>query len=196
MIAYLEGTILDVVYLPKQVYIVVLTSGGLGYQVFVPTNSNFEVGKKVKVFTSFQVREDSQSLFGFLSKKQMEMFENILNVSGIGPKVALSIVSNFPSSEFKNILASADYARLSKVQGLGQKGAKKIVLELQGIYVQEETSSIEAKGILKELKDALQVLGFKGKELEGLLKRGEKKYRDDGGKITIENLISWVLKND
>jgi holliday junction DNA helicase RuvA len=196
MIAYLEGSVSDVVYLPKQVYIIVLTSGGLGYKIFVPMNSHFEIGESVKLFTSFQVREDCQNLFGFLSKKQMEMFENILNVSGIGPKVALSIVSNFSSSEFKDILASADYARLSKVQGLGQKGAKKIVLELQGIYVQEDSISIEAKGVLKDLREALKALGFRSRELEDLLKKGEKKYKDDSGKITIENLISWVLKND
>ncbi len=195
MIAYIQGEVMDIVYMPKQVYLVVFTAGGIAYKVFVPLNNVFNIGDEVKLFTSFQVREDSQSLYGFVTKEQNAMFENILNVSGIGPKVALAIVSNFSSSEFKKILSLADYDSLSKVPGLGVKGAKKIVLELQGIYIQDEMSSPN-EAIFKELKTALHSLGFKGKELDELLKKGRDYYKDRGEEVSIENLISFVLKND
>jgi holliday junction DNA helicase RuvA len=191
MIAYIEGKILEVGYDSKQVYIVVLVSG-VGYQVFVPSGGVYDVDSSVCLFTSFQVREDSQNLYGFLAKEQKEMFEDLISVSGVGPKVALSIVSMFPSKKFRNILTKGDYESLSKVKGLGQKGAKKIVLELQGIYVQDEEEI--SSEVLDELSDALEALGFKGKEREKLLKKAKIFYKENVN-APIEVLLSYVLKN-
>lgn len=191
MIAYIEGKILEVGYDSKQVYIVVLVSG-VGYQVFVPSGGVYDVDSSVCLFTSFQVREDSQNLYGFLAKEQKEMFEDLISVSGVGPKVALSIVSMFSSKKFRNILTKGDYESLSKVKGLGQKGAKKIVLELQGIYVQDEEEI--SSEVLDELSDALEALGFKGKEREKLLKKAKIFYKENIN-APIEILLSYVLKN-
>jgi len=191
MIAYVEGKVFEVGFVAKQIYIVVLTSNGVGYQVFVPSGGLYDVDSSISLFTSFQVREDSQSLYGFLKKEQKEMFESLINVSGVGPKVALSIVSIFSPKEFRNILAKGDYKNLSNVKGLGQKGAKKIVLELQGIYVQEEEEV--SSEVLDELSDALESLGFQGKEREKLLKKAKVFYKENTG-VSIESLISFVLK--
>jgi holliday junction DNA helicase RuvA len=194
MIAYIDGKVFDIVYKNKQVYLVVLTSHGVGYQVFVPANCTYSVDDEVKIFVSFQVREDSQTLYGFLQKEQKEMFENIIQVSGVGPKVALSIVSVFSPQEFRVTLSKADYKTLSKVPGLGPKGAKKIVLELQGVYVQdEEDLSSKDSEMFEELKEALQSLGFRGRELESMLKKATIEYKANND-ISLENLISHVLK--
>ncbi len=196
MITYIEGKIINVIHSSKTLAVEVFISSGIGYKVHVPLNMIVAEGEEVKLFTSFQVREDSQTIFGFSSRKNRDMFENILSVSGIGPKVALSIVSTFSSEDFKSVLMSADYNSLSKVKGLGQKGAKKIVLELQGIYVQDEVVSDEDVNIFNELKSALQVLGFKGDELKTLVEKGKKKYNEGGKNMSIEGLMSYVLKND
>ncbi len=190
MISYIEGEVLEIGFLAKQIYVVVLV-GGVGYQVFVPVGDVYDVGSKVSLFTSFQVREDSQSLYGFLKKEQKDMFEKILNVSGVGPKVSLAIVSTFSPKEFRNILLKGDYKNLSKVKGLGQKGSKKIVLELQGIYVQDEEEI--SSEVLDELSDALESLGFQGKEKEKFFKKAKGFYKENP-EVPIETLISFVLK--
>ena len=190
MIAHVEGEILEVGFLNKQIYVVVLV-GGVGYQVFVPAGDVYDVGSKVSFFTSFQVREDSQNLYGFLKKEQKDMFESILNVSGVGPKVSLAIVSTFSPKEFRNILLKGDYQKLSKVKGLGQKGSKKIVLELQGIYVQDEQEI--SSEVLDELSDALVALGFQGREKEKFLKKAKDFYKENP-EVPVETLISFVLK--
>ena len=194
MIAYIEGEIIDLSYGNNQMYIIVRNACGIGYGVFVPSNCVLDLGEKVKLFTSLQVREDSQTLYGFLSPGHKEMFENILCVTGIGPKVSLSIVSNYSYSEFKDILSSGDYNALSKVKGLGQKGAKKIVLELQGTYVQDDDVGTEQ--IFDELNSVLKSLGFAGDELKNLMKKGKEEYKKAEKNISVENLISIVLKDD
>ncbi len=190
MILYIKGEVIEVNFISKQMCIVVLT-GDLGYGIFVPLGEIYEVGDSVELFTSFQVREDSQTLYGFRKKEQKEMFENILHVSGVGPKVSLSLVSDFTPKEFRNVLAKGDYKTLSKVKGLGQKGAKKIVLELQGIYVEDEEDF--SSEILGELNEALVALGFQGREKESLLKKA-KGFLKENQDVSVENLISFVLK--
>ena len=190
MIAHIEGKILEIGFLNKQIYVVILV-GGVGYQVFVPAGDVYDVGSEVSFFTSFQVREDSQNLYGFLKKEQKDMFESILNVSGVGPKVSLAIVSTFSPREFRNILLKGDYQKLSKVKGLGQKGSKKIVLELQGIYIQDEQEI--SSEVLDELSDALVALGFQGREKEKFLKKAKDFYKENP-EVPVETLISFVLK--
>ncbi len=194
MISCLEGKIFEVGYISKQIYLVVLTTGGVGYEVFVPTSGVYNQGNAVFLYTSFQVRQDSQSLYGFLGKEQKEMFENIIQVSGVGPKVALGIVSILTPSEFKKILLKGDYKTLSTVKGLGQKGAKKIVLELQGIYVEDEEDVVgQDSEMFEELKDALLALGFQSRELKKLLQKAKDFYKENP-EVSIEGLISCVLK--
>ena len=194
MISYIEGKIIEVGYISKQIYLVVLTSGGVGYEVFVPVSGVYNVDDSVVLFTSFQVRQDSQTLYGFLKKEQKGMFEDIIQVSGVGPKVALGIVSIFKPNEFKNILLKGDYKSLSKVKGLGQKGAKKIVLELQGIYIESEEEVPEKDvEMFEELQEALSGLGFQSRELKKLLKKAKDFYKENP-ETPIESLISYVLR--
>lgn len=191
MVHYIKGEVLEINFVSNHISVVLFT-GGLGYGVCVPLGEIFEVGEEVELFTSFQVREDSQTLYGFRKKEQKDMFENILHVSGVGPKVSLSLVSEFTPKEFRNILAKGDYKTLSKVKGLGQKGAKKIVLELQGTYVEDEKDT--SPKVLDELKEALAALGFQGKERDELLKKG-RGFLKENEDASVESLISFVLKS-
>ena len=195
MIAYLEGKVFEVGFVSKQVYIVLLTQSGIGYQVFVPASGLYNVGENLCLYTNLQIREDSQTLYGFLKKEQKDLFEDVIQVSGVGPKVALGIISTFTAKELRKILLNADYKALSKVKGLGQKGAKKIVLELQGVYIENEEGVLSKDvAIFEELEDALGALGFQGKEVKKLIKKAEPFYKENN-EISIEALIAYVLKN-
>jgi holliday junction DNA helicase RuvA len=130
-----------------------------------------------------------------LKKEQQDLFEDVIQVSGVGPKVALGIISTFTAKELRKILLNADYKALSKVKGLGQKGAKKIVLELQGVYIENEEGVLSKDvAIFEELEDALGSLGFQGKEVKKLIKKAGPFYKENN-EISIEALIAYVLKN-
>jgi Holliday junction DNA helicase RuvA len=113
----------------------VVEIGGLGLHVYAPRPvlSNLgEIGSEVRLYTHLHIREDLLALYGFASTDQRYLFETLLNVSGIGPKVALSLLSSAPSDELRMTIATGDTARLSRVPGIGKKTAERLVLELKG----------------------------------------------------------------
>lgn len=194
MISYISGKI-HKTSIGKTPYLDILISCGVGYRVFVTSQFHFsEKGKDVAVYTSFQVREDSQMLYGFNTQEERDFFEELLSVSGIGPRTALSILSTYTLDRVKDIILEGDSKLLSKTPNLGLKGAQKVILELRGkIDFHREDQQVEENQKLTELKDALRVLGFKGKDLEDGVKRGEKELRK--GDVDIEILIKRVLQN-
>lgn len=194
MISYISGKI-HKTSIGKTPYLDILISCGVGYRVFVTSQFHFsEKGEDVAVYTSFQVREDSQMLYGFNTQEERDFFEELLSVSGIGPRTALSILSTYTLDRVKDIILEGDSKLLSKTPNLGLKGAQKVILELRGkIDFHREDQQVEENEKLTELKDALRVLGFKGKDLEDGVKRGEKELRK--GDVDIEILIKRVLQN-
>lgn len=197
MISYISGKVLKN-SIGKLNYVDILIPSGIGYRVFVTSQFKFlEKDSSIFLFTSFQVREDSQMLFGFNTEKERDFFEKLLGVSGIGPKSALSILSTYSMEKIRGIVVDGDSKLLSKVPGLGLKGAQKVILELRGVIDFEKDSVKDSDDIrLKELKEVLKTLGFKGKELEDGLKRGGDILKKDD--LDIEDLIRKVLeqKND
>ncbi|MCX6745232.1 MAG: Holliday junction branch migration protein RuvA [Candidatus Parcubacteria bacterium] len=131
MISYLKGTIQYV----GQNYIEVLVND-LGYKVFVTESllNSVNVGKEIEVFTHQHVREDVLDLFGFDNREQMELFEKLIGVSGIGPKTALGVLSAATIDEIETAVINDDVSVLTKVSGIGAKTAERIVLELKGKY--------------------------------------------------------------
>jgi len=193
MISYIFGKVIKS-YIRKSNYIDVLISSGIGYRVYVSAQFEFkDVGDMVSVFTSFQVREDSQTLYGFSKEGERDFFEELLTVSGIGPKSALAILSTYTMDRVKQIILDGDSKLLSKTPGLGLKGAQKVILELRGRidFDKEDTQDREDER-LKELKEALKILGFKGKELDDCIKRGGDILKKED--IDIESLIKKVLQ--
>lgn len=192
MISYISGKVLKT-YTGKNSYIDVLLSSGVAYRIHVTSQFRFsEIGSQSDVYTSFQVREDSQTLYGFNTEEERDFFEELLSVSGIGPKSALSILSTYTMENVKKIILDGDSKLLSKVPGLGLKGSQKVILELRGkIDFEKEDMGMKESIKIKELKEALKALGFKGKELDDCLDRGEKILGEED--IDIEVLIKKVL---
>lgn len=203
MIVFLKGEVLEISQSDKNSYVDLMTGDGVGYRIFV---SAFEAGQFIRgdnaqFYTSFQVREDSQALYGFAELKTRSLFERLIDISGIGPKVAMSVLSTFALEELENLLIAGDYKALSKASGLGQKGAKKIILELQGkLELGDDSDKVSSKNtrrmpiIIEDLSEAMQSLGFKGAELEKKLLLGEKIYNEQKD-ISIEELLGRVLKS-
>jgi Holliday junction DNA helicase RuvA len=190
MISYISGKVLKN-GISKLSYTDILLPSGIGYRVFVTSQFKFlEKGSDISVYTSFQVREESQMLFGFNTEQERDFFEELLTVSGIGPKSALSILSTYSMEKVKSIVVDGDSKLLSKVSGLGLKGAQKIILELRGRIDFDKDDEVDADKI-KELKEALKSLGYTSKTLNDAVEKGkdilEKKDMD------IEELIRKVL---
>lgn len=167
MIASVRGTLLQVA-----LDHVVVEVGGVGLQIYAPRlvlGALGEIGGEVRLFTNLQVREDSLTLYGFSSVEQRQLFETLLGVTGIGPKVALSLLSSGQPDELRSAIASGDVARLSRVPGIGKKTAERMVLELKGkIDLRGVAASAAgnpaAMAVNNELADMLSSLGFSAAE--------------------------------
>ena len=127
MIGYLAGLIID-----KDPRSLIVLTGGVGYRVFVTTDllAEAKADHKVQLFIHTTVREDDISLYGFLKKDELKFFEQLLTVSGIGPKIAMDILAT-PVSLTKNAIVSEDIGLLTKIKGLGKKTAERLCLELK-----------------------------------------------------------------
>ena len=194
MISYISGKVLKN-NVGKNNYVDVLLPSGIGYRVFVPAMFEFmKDGSEISMYTSFQVREDSQTLYGFSTQEERDFFEELLTVSGIGPKSALSILSTYSMEKVKKFVLDGDSVLLSKTPGLGLKGAQKVILELRGkIDFEKDDENIKENVKLNELKEALKSLGFTGSDLKESMKRGEGILKN--GDIDIEILIKKVLQS-
>src|SRR5437016_3464881 len=130
MITFLEGKLVGA--LPTQAIVDV---SGVGYEVFIPLSSYDKLpaaGQSVRILTHLHVREDAHILYGFMTAAERDLFRLLVNhVSGIGPKLALAVLSGMSVSHFKSAVVNADIASLSKISGLGKKTAERIVLELK-----------------------------------------------------------------
>ena len=132
MYAFISGIIDD-----KTENSVVIESNGVGYEIFVSTNtvsSLPSVGEFAKVYTYLAVREDAFLLYGFLNKEEKNVFLELITVSGVGPKMALVILSSLRVSDLISCIASGDVKTLSQAKGVGKKTAERIVLELKGKF--------------------------------------------------------------
>ena len=191
MFAYIKG-IID----SKQDTFVVIDVQGVGYKIFMPTNSIKNLGEEgeiAKVYTHYYVREDNISLYGFSSNEELRMFELLISVSGVGAKSAIAMLSEITPSKFALDVVSDDVTSLTKIPGVGKKTAARIILELkdklkqeQAIEAKEEIKTyIESNEKVEEAITALQVLGYNKREIESVF-----------SKIDIKNLeLEDIIKN-
>ena len=166
--------------------ICVIDCGGVGYKLTVSMNTAnamlSKIGKQVKLYTHLAVREDGIELFGFGSCEERECFHKLIGVSGIGPKVALSILSTHTPDRLAFAIASEDVALIAKTPGIGKKTASRIILELKDKLTMETSEdtysnqSISAPVLsskntnLSEAMEALMVLGYDKATISGALK--------------------------
>lgn len=149
---------------------------GVGYQVFVPVSvlAQYVVGQKIKLRIFTHVREDLFQLFGFESKVQENMFRSLLKVNGIGPKVALGIMSSADADQFKSMVESKDIKALSRLPKVGKKTAEQILLKLGELdWEQKRKEETEAPAlenpVAKKLKLALVNLGFSASDVHDVV---------------------------
>ncbi|MBQ6454698.1 MAG: Holliday junction branch migration protein RuvA [Eggerthellaceae bacterium] len=177
MIAFLNGVL--VARRPSSIY---LDVNGVGFEVLMPQTSIAalpETGSQVQVMTYLQVREDGMSLFGFLSLEEKALFEELIGVSGIGPKLALAALSFYSPSELVAAIAAQDVTRISKIPGVGKKMAQRIILELKGVIDggmdgllgdassgASDTGTSSQSSALKGITEALLSMGFTSAEAE------------------------------
>lgn len=136
MIAFVRGELADIT-----AEAAVVDAGGVGYAILMPARHLSQlppIGSEVMIHTHMQVKEDDQQLFGFLDKEDLVIFKKLISVSGVGPKGALSILSQLTASELHFAVISDDAKTISNAQGIGKKTAEKIVLELRDKFDSDE----------------------------------------------------------
>ncbi len=138
MIAFLKGR---VIHSEPDRSLIILETGGVGYEVFLPVTpsyfSKFFVSKELSVFIYTYVREDRITLYGFPNIAQREIFSILLDVKNVGPKLAVTILSNINENEFLNIIITQDIARLAEVKGIGKAVAERIIVELKNKFAKK-----------------------------------------------------------
>lgn len=191
MISQVCGIVTDINY-KQETTLDIKTSSGLVYTIHVVNNFIVpQLNEDICIYTELIVKEDSWTLFGFNDKMQRDWFNKLRGVSGIGAKTALAILGTYSLKQLINILQDSDATMLSKVKGLGVKGAKKIILDLQGVIA--ETSEQADKTILRELREALKSLGFSSEAISGFIDQAKAILETDKN-IRIEELIEKVLR--
>lgn len=195
MIAYVRGTLTE-----KTPALAVIEAGGVGYELHIPLSSYDrlpEPGQEVKLLTHHYVREDNQQLFGFATAEEKGLFERMLAVSGIGPRLALGALSGLSVREFKAAVVEGDVKRLSSISGIGKKTAERMVIELKdkisGGEALEALASGPGGAIDVRLRDtvlALVSLGYKQADAQKMLKGLVDTIRPDD---TVEDLVRKAL---
>jgi Holliday junction DNA helicase RuvA len=196
MIGHLKGKIIS-----KSPPEVLLEVQGIGYEVLCPMSTIYELDNlsdDVLLFTHLSIKEDAHTLFGFITKDEKNVFRELIRVNGVGPKVALAILSNLSVHSLVECISTEDADLLAKTPGIGKKTALKLIVELQ-----DRLSKLDLTGSLansseikqnsnpnsKQAIEALQSLGFKAKEANRMVSKIEDK------ELSTEQLIRLALQN-
>ena len=192
MIAHLRGRILR-----KGPQEVVLDVGGVGYRVTIPVSTFYRLGEpgaEVELRTYTHVREDTLALYGFLTAAEQELFERLISVSGVGPKLAVNVLSGIEVPDLVAALRASDVSRLTRVPGVGKKTAERLIVELKDKMppaVAAEAPLAPAAGRPKEdLLSALVNLGYSRGEVE----RGVDRALHEDGSGRFEDLLRRALQ--
>jgi len=184
MISYIKGSILN-----KGKGFVIVMVGDIGYKLFInPTMyAELEIGQPIEMYTHQYVREDALDLFGFRNLEELEMFEMLLSISGVGPKSALGVLSISSVDQIKDSISRGDPALLTKVSGIGRKTAERIVLELrEKVSAIENIRSLET-GVRGDVRadeiDALMALGYSLQNAREALRLVDPELKDSGDRI-------------
>lgn len=164
MIAYIKGQILE-----KGLTYLILENQGIGYKVFVtPDSLSKSIGEEIRLYTYMKVSDDGQSLFGLPTFNDLQFFELLITVSGVGPKVALSILSAAKISDVKNAIASQDAGMFKRISGIGTKTAERIIIDLKSKI---GVISSQQSAVSTEVFDALLALGYNQREVREVINK-------------------------
>ena len=202
MFSYIRGPLVEI-----SEDVIVVEAGGIGWNIHVPLSVLDRLprtGETVQVYTSFQVREDAMTLYGFLCRQDLKMFEQLLSVSGIGPKAALGILSALNPDDLRMAVISEDVKAISRAPGIGPKTAKRVILELKDRVRMEDVlptvqddslgtlSSAPGQGVEGVAKDAIEALVALGYSLTEATRAVCQVELSDG--MSVEAVLKASLK--
>lgn len=188
MIGLLRGCVMQV----DQDYLL-LDVGGVGFQIRAfpaLVHALPPLGEEISLFTHLHVREDALELFGFRDQEQLKLFQLLLKVSGIGPSLALAIISTLGTREIRQALEQGDVDALCRVSGVGKKTAQRLVFELKGSLPEEEGATDHVQ--LQEVYQALESLGYRRKEVQPYVEQSLEMLGDES---TVSQLLKHCLKS-
>ena len=193
MIGSLRGEVID-----RDEAGLLIEVGGVGFYVLAPTTllDVMEVGIKTQIFTHLHVREQELTLFGFPDKEELELFRTLLKVQGIGPKVALAILSHLPAETLRQAVAREEAALLARVPGIGPKKAKQIVFQLKDKVGLEDifmTTTPIGEGD-SEVIAALTALGYSVVEAQSALQQLPKEAKEESIEEKVRLALSSLAK--
>lgn len=187
MIAYLRGRLLE-----KRPNQVIVDVNGVGYDLQIPVSTFSHLGDggaEVKLYVYTHVREDTLALYGFLTAKEKVLFERLISVSGIGPRVAITLLSGLDAEELSTAIRRGEVQRLIRVPGVGRKTAERLILELRDKLGPVEAATLTPAGIDEEVISALLNLGCARPAAAGAVE----KARQDGAPEAFEPLFRAAL---
>ena len=195
MIGRLKGTLIH-----KQPPWLVVDVHGVGYELEAPMSTFYDlpdVGREVSLFTHYAQKEDSVSLYGFLSEAERRLFRDVQRVSGIGAKIALAVLSGVSVDEFARLVQTSDVTALTRIPGIGKKTAERMVVELRdraadlagGVTAPQHGQRLDA---LSEAMIALQQLGYKPAEAERMAKKAA--AEGDSPEAIIRKALQQALR--
>ncbi len=165
MIVGIEGTI--ELKEPTKVH---LNVSGLIYEVFISINCSAAlIDKTTKLYVTQIIKEESSNLYGFLDLNEKKLFDTVIKINGVGPKVALAICSTFTPSSFSQIVETSDVSMLKRVPGIGPKGASRILVELSGFVIDASSDQSNLNQSASQAVQALESLGFKKDQINKAL---------------------------
>jgi holliday junction DNA helicase RuvA len=202
MIAHLSGTLLS-----KQATSVIIDVGGVGYEVTIPLSTFYDLedaGSEVKLRIYTHVREDMLHLYGFKTLRERELFLKIISVSGIGPKLGITLLSGMNADELIASIRTNNLARLTLIPGIGRKTAERLVVELREKVAEMWSAQLEEElGAKEEVRTGLTEDTVRSDALSALLNLGYQRSSaekaidsalSEGGEITVESVLRRGLR--
>jgi Holliday junction DNA helicase RuvA len=192
MIAYLRGKPIK-----KTLDYTVLNVGGVGYKVFTPLSTlcNIDINKETELYIETILREDSISLYGFFTENEKNVFNKLLSVSKVGPKLALTILSGLSPEKLIAAIKGRNLKLLTSIPGVGKKTAERICFDLKDTFsetdIDSESSESGNESIEQDIVTALTGLGYKPSEVKGIIKNTVAKYPEE----SLENLLKIILND-
>ncbi len=189
MIAYIKGKV-EVITLDQ----IVVEAYGIGYEIYFPKTEQIKIGQEVQIYTYENIREDEDTLFGFLNKSEKDLFVRLISVKGLGPKTALNILRASNYDAIVAAIETGDATFMKSMPGIGAKTASQIILDLKGKLVEPESKQASTSKEISDALEALKALGYKQAECSQVLKHYANfpnKTTDEYVKIGLQYLISF-----
>ena len=182
MIGFLQGKVIE-----RGANWIIIMTGGVGYKVFVPVELVAEKGARIELYIHHHIREESSDLFGFSTLDELALFEQLITVSGVGPRVALAILSSASDDQVREAIVGGDSALFKAIAGIGPKMAAKIIVELQS-KIGGRIGKLALDSKSAEVVEALTGLGYREREISPWLGKLPKKL------TTPSEKVRWILQ--